>query len=1074
MRTFILILICVCWFFRPASAQNRTIQGKVVSLSEKAPLVGASVVISHESKGTVTDSAGLFSITIPSGKPTVLVASFIGYSKKQMSVPADFLAAVTFELEADPNHLQEVVILSDGFQQMTRERSTGSFVQIDNKLLNRTVSPDIISRLADVTPGLIFNRAGVTKPGAQSAISIRGINTLFAREDPLVVLDNFPFYGDLASINPNDVESVTILKDAAAASIWGARSGNGVIVITSKQGRLNQKLNISFNSNITTGQRPDLFYLPKMSTSDYIDMEVSLFEKGYYQSQENHDNKIALTPVVELLIAKRDGKLTDSQVLAQIDGYRQKDVRYDMNEYLYRKNLNQQYSLSLNGGTFSHRYFVSAGLDKGLANQVGNSRDRFTLNVNHTYSAFRQKLLLTSGVYYTGTREARNSIEQTDLFTYTGKPLYPYASLVDANGNGLAIPHMYRDNFIDQAGQKGLLDWRYVPLDEIGLSDNKASSMILRLNNSLKYTFNHNLTGEVLYQYGSTKTDRSTRQGKDSWYVRDLVNRFTILNTNGSLTRPVPVGDVLSLSDQSVSSHNLRAKVSYDKDWGRESSLTALVGAEVSQLRTSSHSSRFYGYDDELGTSVVVDHLANFKSFVNPASTNNRIPYSGSITELTDRFVSYFANVAYTHHGKYTASVSARRDQSNLFGVKTNQKGVPLYSAGLSWKVHHEDFYSLPWLPYLNLRGTFGYNGNIDKSISAYTTARYFASNLSGTGLPYASVINPPNPQLRWERTRMINAGLDFKAFTNRLSGSIEFYTKKGLDLISNSTFAPQTGITSFRGNTANTQGKGIDLVLHGVNLNGDFQWGTDYFLSWASDKVTKYLVKPTDVAGEYLIGGGIIPTEGKPLYSVFSYDWAGLDAATGNPQGYLNGEISQNYTEIRSQTSLDQLVYNGTLRPKVFGSVRNTFSYKGISLSVNLSYRIGYVFRRPSVTYNSILNGEGGHGDFIKRWQNPGDEKSTHVPSLPASPNYLRDQFYASSKVLVEKGDHLRFQDVHLSYDLSAAVIRRLPFQSVQFYAYAANLGIVWKKASGDIDPDFTTEPFTPKTFSLGVKANF
>ncbi|TDE09564.1 SusC/RagA family TonB-linked outer membrane protein [Dyadobacter psychrotolerans] len=1050
--------------------QSVTVRGKIISADTQIPLVGASVVHKSSHTGVSADSSGAFTMDLPAADPIVIV-SFIGYTKKEIIMSAG--QQVEIRLEPDQNQLGEVIV-SSGYQQIPRERSTGSFVHVDNELLNRRVSTDVLSRLADVAPGLIFNRSGASKSGAQSAISIRGQSTLFAKEDPLIVVDNFPYTGDLGLINPNDVESITILKDAAAASIWGAQSGNGVIVITTKTGRFNQPVQVSFNSNITTGKRPDLYYLPVISSSDYIDIEQMLFSRGYYRSIENADAKTALTPVVELLIENRDGKITDQQLQNGIEAFKGRDVRSDLNKYLYRNSLSQQYSLSIKGGSANQRYFASAGFDKNLSTSVGNGVGRVTLNVNNTYALLKQKLEISTAIYYTSSKTDQNAINTSDLNLSAGNPIFPYARLADENGNAVSLPHLYRDKFIAESMGKGLLDWRYSPQQELRLGDNSISNAEYRINLNTQYKILPGLNAQVLYQYVSNNTERKDRQDKDSWYVRDLINRFSSVGADGAVIRPVPAGDILNLSSVSSASHNLRAQLNFSKDWKGISSLSMLAGAEVRQLNTMGNGSILYGYDDELATSVMVDYLANYTAFVNPTSKSNRIPYTASLSDLTDRYISYYANGAYTFKNRYTLSASSRLDQSNLFGVKTNQKGVPLYSTGLSWMISREGFYDVDWLAYLNLRMTYGYNGNIDKSLSAYTTAYYTEGIRSATGLPYATIANPPNPQLRWERTRMINFAVDFKTRNNIISGSFEYYLKKGLDLIGNAAFAPQTGISSFRGNTANSKGHGIDLNLHSRNLNGSLGWQTDFFLSYAADQVTKYLLKPTSIAGSYLGGSNLVPTEGKPLYAVYSYRWAGLDPANGDPIGYLNDETSKDYAAIKSATTLDQLNFHGTMRPLIFGAMRNTITFKQLSVSANISYRLGYYVRLPSVNYATILSGQGGHADYNKRWQNPGDELRTNVPSMPTTINVLRNEIYAYSSALVQKGDHVRLQDINVAYTLSKARFKNFPFQSAQIYLYANNLGLIYKKAKMDLDPDYILSPPAPKTLSAGVKVDF
>jgi len=221
--------------------------------------------------------------------------------------------------------------------------------------------------------------------------------------------------------------------------------------------------------------------------------------------------------------------------------------------------------------------------------------------------------------------------------------------------------------------------------------------------------------------------------------------------------------------------------------------------------------------------------------------------------------------------------------------------------------------------------------------------------------------------------------------------------------------------------------------------------------------------------------GGGIYPKKGKPLYALYSLAWAGLDPETGNPQGYLNNEVSVDYNKLLSSTNEADLIYNGPAQPTSFGSIRNTFTYKGVSLSANVSFRYGYYFRRPSVRYNNILTAKGGHSDYSKRWQQPGDEQWTNIPSLPENVNVNRDNFYSLAELLVEKGDHVRLQDINVSYMLNQRSLPKLPFETIQLYLYANNLGVLWKAYDGPLDPDYSfSTPPPPRTYALGLRMTF
>ncbi|HMV08160.1 MAG TPA: SusC/RagA family TonB-linked outer membrane protein [Cyclobacteriaceae bacterium] len=1060
MRQRLLVLLMIVLNLT-SFAQSRTVQGKVTSSSDQQPLPGVNVIVKGTTQGVSTDASGNFSIL--ASEKDVLVFSFIGYTSQEINVGNQNV--INISLTEDVTTLSEVMIYSTGYEQLPKERATGSFVKADNELINRKVSTNVLDRLEDVTSGLIFNRGG----SATDPISIRGRSTLFANANPLIVIDNFPYDGDLSNINPNDVESITVLRDAAAASIWGARAGNGVIVITMKKGANRNAPKITFNSNVTVGEKIDPFYVPLMSTSDYIDTEKQLFSNGYYTSIENQLAHRAITPAVELLIANRDGLLSPEELDTKLHALKQRDVRNDYSKYLYQKSVNQQYAVNISGGSNQQTYFLSAGYDKNLGNLVGNQMDRFTLNAKNTWTLLRDRFIVSGDLYYTRTSNQNNGIDPYALKMTTYDPLYPYARFADNNGYALPVTQDYRESFKAQAESNGLLDWSYRPLQELNEIDRTTKNTDYRINTSLRYQIIPGLSADVLYQFWNSNIQGRNNYSEQSYFARNLVNQYTQEGATGLLTRPIPEGGILDVNNQAASSNNLRAQLNFSKTLGNHQ-INAIGGYEVKEVKTLGTRYRYYGYNDELANSSSVDYTTLFQQYYYQYG-EARIPSNDGQFDLTDRFLSYYGNAAYTYRQRYTLSVSARKDQSNLFGVKANQKGVPLWSTGVSWNISEEPFYKISFLPYLKLRATYGYNGNIDKSVTAYTTAQTFGTN-SITGLPYARIMNPPNPSLQWERIQIVNLGLDFEVVKNIVTGSIEYYQKNGSDLIGFAPIAPSTGLTRYKGNTASTRGNGFDITLNTNNINGAFKWQTNFLISASKLKVTSYKDEATTwYLLNYGYTGGYL-REGNTLFGLYSYKSGGLDPTTGDPQGYVEGAVSKDYLQITQTTKPEEIVYHGSARPTNFGAIRNTFSWRNLSLSFNISYRLGYYFRRNSISYSNTL-GLGGHGDYYKRWKNPGDEMRTDVPSLPTTFDANRDQFYLFSDALAEKGDHIRFQDIQLSYTLNQSSFGKLPFQRAQVYAYMNNIGILWKATDKVPDPDYLITP-PLRTYSIGLKVDF
>ncbi|MEO6133500.1 MAG: carboxypeptidase-like regulatory domain-containing protein, partial [Ginsengibacter sp.] len=379
------------------------ISGKVISASGNLPLRGVSVTLAQQKSTTYTDDSGAFTFSLTSANE-ILTVSHIGFYSQRIPVSINMSLPLLITLQDSTVKLDEVVV-NTGYQYIPKERATGSFVHIDNELLNRRVSTNILDRLEGVTSGLIFN-PGSTQNGSRPSneklgITIRGRSSIDEKvnADPLIVLDNFPYEGDINNINPNDIESITVLKDAAAASIWGARAGNGVIVITTKKGRMNQPLQIEFSSSFTTGKKPDLFYSSNfLQSSDYIDAEKFLFDKGYFNSDiSNTTSRPPLSPAVEIFAKVRAGSLSQTEANSLLDELKKNDVRNDFSKYVYRKSAKQQYSISLHGGSSLTSYFLSVGYDKNAENLIRNSFERFTLNSLNNFTPFKN-LVITAGI----------------------------------------------------------------------------------------------------------------------------------------------------------------------------------------------------------------------------------------------------------------------------------------------------------------------------------------------------------------------------------------------------------------------------------------------------------------------------------------------------------------------------------------------------------------------------------------------------------------------------------------------------------------------------------------------------
>ncbi|WP_312329302.1 SusC/RagA family TonB-linked outer membrane protein [Sphingobacterium sp.] len=1025
-----------------------SISGTVVSSIDGKPIQGVSIRVEGEKGRGSTKVDGSFSLHVTNPKGT-LSFSHMGFKRLDLL----YVVGVSLDVQLIPleNQLNEVEVVSTGYQKIPKERATGSFVQVDNALLNRSVSTNIIDRLEGVTSGLVFNK----NPESSSPITIRGNSTIYGNQVPLIVLDNFPYEGSLESINPNDIESITVLKDAAAASIWGVRAGNGVIVINTKRGAI-QKAQVSFVSNITLGQKPDIFYRPQLSSSAYIALETDLFNKGYFWNVT--DGFSAISPVVSMLQQRKDGTISAADSAAFIDRLKNYDGRHDIYNTVYQPAVNQQHAVSIRGGGAAHQYFLSGGYDRNRGTIINQLDQRYSLTAKNSFNIWKDRLTISSDIFF--TESDRKGVSSPYL-----TPRYPYERMFDELGSALPTVKELRESFVESIDTDQMLAWSYYPAHELNAD---------RFINETDYRLNHRIEGKILsglnfsadYLFQKGIQDNKRHYLSSSYYVRNLINTFTQRDvTTGLLTRPIALGDILDQDNSRYTNKAGRAQLNLDKQYGKHQ-IHALAGFEIRDYTTESSSDRRYGYDPETGISAnnSIDFSKEFSQYYGYGSS--RIPGRVANRKAIDRNRSLYFNGSYTFNNRYTLSASARRDESNLFGVKANQKGVPLWSIGGLWQLANEDFYGIKALPVLRLRASYGYNGNLDKSISAYLTT------LAGTGINsfgnyYLKISNPPNPSLRWEKVGVWNFGMDFETAKKRLMGSVEYYRKASTDLIANSPLAPQAGVLTIKGNAADMLTTGWDITLNSRNLLGALKWETTAMLSLVSDKITNYKAKQSNNF-DVVTGNYINPLEGFPLYALFSFPYVGLDSE-GNPIGRLDGMDSQNYSAMMNSANSANLVYSGSATPTCFGSLLNTFRYRDFDLSFNIIFKAGYKYRRGSVNYTELITNYM-QPEYEYRWQHTGDENWTNVPAMVYPFDSNRESFYKYGTALIEDASAVRLKDIRLAFRKG---INRIGIRELQLFVYANNIGLIWKANKKGQDPDSPLMPM-PRTYSVGINANF
>lgn len=1047
------------------------VRGRVVN--EKGEAVeGVTVRVKGQETGTSTNANGEF---VLKGVPEdgVLIFSAVNIQEVEWKVGGKAEMIVTVKTKVSEEQEVEVTV-STGYQDVPKERSTGSFYKIDNSLFNRKVGPTVLDRIYNVTSGLVHT--AVSGPDYTStldglpALQVRGASSINGNKSPLIVVDNFPYSGSIESLNPNDIESITVLKDASASSIWGIRSGNGVIVIKTKKGNFNQRFNISVNSNITIGEKPDLFYMPLLSSREVIGVQRQMFADSIFNEYDDLYPSIGYFPsipyAIELLLSVRKGNLTQMEADKILQNLENHDVRNDLNKYFLRNSVSQQYALNFAGGTQTFNYYASIGYDETRPIEVGSKTQRLSVRVHNVWKP-TQALEISGEINYINGKSNSSGIDYTSLLPFGGDQQSVYSRLADDNGNPLPIPFQYRLAYVDSAKFPGLLDWHYRPLEEQWNRPSNRQQDDWRFLVSTKYTFLPGLYAQLLFQNRGVGSNSLTKYLPTSFNVRNGVNKFMDI-AGGQVVYPWPIGSSMYYSDSKVKSFDWRFQINFNRNFGRHS-IASIAGTEVREISEDLRIGSVIGYDEEVGIAPVVDPFIVLPS--RPGGSFESINEGISSIVVGDNLIrngSYFANVGYNYDSRYFITASARIDQSNLFGVKANLRKVPLWSAGLAWNLSNEKFFNLDAFSQLKFRATYGFNGNASNYASAFAIIENRISSSQSVPAPtYAIIRNPENPQLQWERVKMINLGLDWELLNGTLSGSIDYYTKQGIDLLGNLTNDPTSGWANYFGNFASIKGKGLDLIVNSKAKISKFNWTTSLLLSWNTDKVIEYGGQSKLTAENSVVGYPI--QIGKPLYSINSYRWAGLDPATGEPRIILGDTLSGFHNA--QQGKITDVVHHGSRSPRIFGNLLNVISVGNLSFSFNIVYKLKYFFRRSTITGPSILNGS--HSDYAKRWMKPGDEISTNVPAYAQDDRY---SIYSNADILVEKGDHIRWQDLRITYEFDKIGFKKISFHRVQFYFYMQNLGLIWRANNLGIDPEAYLLGSVPaaKTYSVGVFINY
>lgn len=1072
-RLFITLPIwCVAHLL--AGQNIATVQGIVKDAVTLQPLNGVSVTALNSKTAVLTAYNGFFKLQVV--YPDTLLFTHINYQPYKVVVTA---AGMLPEILLQPaeKSLEEVTI-NTGYQQLKPNEVNGSFTVVSNEKLNEQKGITILDRLNGVTPGLLFKAGKKTSSvNTTSLLSVRGESTINGVLDPLIILDNFPYDGDINNINPNDVESVTVLKDAAATSIYGAKGGNGVIIITTKKGTYNMKPAVEISTAAIIIPRPNLYRYSNLSVNDFINMEAYLFNQGYYNSKIGSFFRESISPAVEVFLNRKNGMISAQDSARVINYLKAGDTRAAYNSLYNTNTITLQNSFSVRGGSQYLAWMLGGNYDN-TTNYDRSVNRRVNFRFNNRFK-LGTKLVLEAAANYTNVTgitgsPAFNSIRFNNV-------ALPYLRFWDEAGNAVAVAKDYQKTYTDTAGAGRLLNWNYYPALEPGFIDNRTGREDIVGMLGLTATIINGLTLSVTYQYQRQNNTQQIYYDAQSYYARDLVNRFTQLGSDAAadLFR-VPKGGIKLSTLSNETAQNGRAQLTYNRHWtGPLTSLSGMAGMELRNLVTEGSTNSLYGYSESPVRSVPVDYNTRYPVII--TGFEAAIPNPPSIKPITtNRYVSAYCNLAARFYDRFLINASLRKDAANTFGLKTNDKWNPFWSSGIGWELSRERFFHWRLFNYLKLKATLGTSGivNANKTADALVsfTNDYITNFLSG------QVFTLNNPNLRWEKSKQIDVGLEFATRGNRVTGTIDYYNKKGKDLYGTAPFnyTAWGGSNTMEVNIANMEGNGFDIAVNAVILKKKVQYSSGIIFNYNQSKTTQYLGPDANKIALILGDGNlIVPLLGKPLYSIAAYKWGGLNAA-GDPQGFVNGVLSTDYLAIRQEANekgiAGNIIYMGPANPVFYGAWNHSLQWKGLMVTVNLQYKLGYYFRRSSLNYQTLYTTGIGNSEYQNRWQQAGDETVTNVPArvYTSYPQFIqRNSFYESAEINVLRGDHIRLQYINLLYGWS---FKHAIIKTAILNFNVANLGIIWRKNKYGLDPDFdytSTIPPRPQ-FTIGLAAGF
>lgn len=1062
--------------FVGAFAQMISVSGKVTDVTNH-PLEGAAVVVKNDnillSMGTLTDIKGEFRISAKAGE--VIRISYLGMKSREFTVSAEqpFLKV---HLEPEIITLSSTDVVATGYQNLHKEQTTSAYTKIRtdqlNRQLNRTVQEAIEGQIA----GVRFTKDPFT--GKEVPI-LRGVGTFSGNVgySPLVVIDNIPTDTPLEDINPKDIESVTVLKDAAATAIYGVRAANGVIVIVTKKG-LQNGLRINVHTDLFYTFKPNMSRMRYASTSDLIDLETAFYQSKLADSNGNVDDLFAsygeiggrqtvryYSPLFQLYRDQAKGKLSQQEVNSTLNEWRNRDYLRDFKRYVWQPIISKRYNISVESGNNRSQNYASLQYEDTDERIVTEKTRSLNLYLKNTYQ-LTPWLKSTIGV--NGRYTAVDAVAEQVRNLYTDYLKQPrYTRLLGTNpyaGFNLVAP--INGHILEQiAGNDAFRSYSFNLLESIAQEHQKQYNLSLRPFANLQVSIIKGLQYQSYFQYELNTHNSETFFGKDTYYMRLRHNQLVKQDaTTQKFSSELPEGGYYEQEKGQTQHYTFRQQLDFNRTFAEAHNVTALLGFEMRQHYTPRNTKEMqYGYDEQ----TLSFPTLNWKDLYNPGVTSylyGRQSLSLSRNQQSEtkhRFISFYSTLGYSYHQKYNLTGSVRVDQADMFGADPKYKYRPLWSVGGSWNLHREDFFYGNVVNLLKLRLTYGVSGNVDQTTTPFLRGRLLTDVRGAYPSQQYLQFNDtdlPNPKLRWEKTETTNLGIDFGMWY-WLSGSIDLYRRYSSDLLVLTELDPTVGAQRRLINNGALLNKGIEVSLNATReLAKDLQLTVRTTFAYNKNTIEKVSSKPTN-AVEYARNPLRYYKQGDDFNSLYAYRYKEttngypiyLDE-NGNPNTSFDANGVPTIKDIKSE---DALVRLGTMNPTFNGALSLQLRYKAFELGTMFIYAGGHKLRKDTYSINQENET---HRDITERWT---ATKPTDMPRMSFDyPATLRrtantvNTLWQLGDNQVVNADYIKWRNVLFSCYIPKNICEKLRLQEAKITAQLNNL-ITWCATGDDIDPE-------------------